>query len=83
MVPTRPESLPVEPLTARKTYRTLEPLHGMVYFAPEASESYTRLGLRPEAGYFASRAAAMGEVGADTVIATFFNFYPGLVRDRS
>ncbi|HEX3980303.1 MAG TPA: hypothetical protein VHW93_03720 [Acidimicrobiales bacterium] len=80
MVPTPPESLPVEPLTARKTYRTLEPLHGMVYFAPEASESYTRLGLQPEAGYFASRAAAMGAVGADTVIATFFNFYPGLVR---
>jgi hypothetical protein len=88
MVPTQPDippatptdTLPVEPLTARRTLRTLEPLHGMIYFAPEASESYTRLGLEPEAGYFASRAAAMGEVGADTVIATFFNFYPGLVR---
>jgi hypothetical protein len=80
MVPTPPDTLPVEPLTARKTCRTLEPLHGMIYFAPEASESYIRLGLEPEAGYFASRAAAMGEVGADTVIATFFNFYPGLVR---
>jgi hypothetical protein len=53
----------------------------MIYFAPEAAESYVRLGLRPEAGYFASRAAAMGAVGADTVIATFFNFHPGLVRD--
>ena len=74
-----PESL--DPLTARKTCRTLEPLHGMIYFAPEATESYTRLGLRPESGYFASRSAAMGAVGADTVIATFFNFHPGLVRD--
>jgi hypothetical protein len=72
---------PVDPLTARKTCRTVEPLHGMIYFAPEAGQSYTRLGLRAEAGYFASRSAAMGAVGAETVIATFFNFYPGLVRD--
>ena len=70
----------VDPLTARKTCRTLEPLHGMIYFAPEPAESYVRLGLRPEAGYFASRSAAMGAVGADTVIATFFNFHPDLVR---
>ena len=53
----------------------------MIYFAPEAGASYLRLGLRPEAGYFASRSAAMGAVEADTVIATFFNFHPGLVRD--
>ena len=59
----------------------MEPLHGMVYFAPEAGRSYERLGLRAEAGYFASRSAAMGAVGAETVIAIFFNFYPGLVRD--
>jgi DNA-binding MarR family transcriptional regulator len=52
----------------------------MIYFAPEASDSYARLGIRQEAGYFASRAAAMGEVGAETVIATFFNFAPRLVR---
>jgi hypothetical protein len=52
----------------------------MVYFAPEASASYIGLGLKPEAGYFASRSAAMGAVGADTVIATFYNFDPRLVR---
>ena len=27
-------------LLARKTWRTLEPLHGMVYFVPEAAEAY-------------------------------------------
>src|ERR1700683_3584434 len=70
----------VSPLTARKTWRTLEPLHGMIYFAAESSASYAGLGLRPEAGYFASRSAAMGAVGADTVIATFYNFSPALVR---
>jgi hypothetical protein len=76
--PTTPA--PVSPLTARKTWRTVEPLHGMIYFAPEASASYARLGIRQEAGYFASRAAPMGAVRAETVIATFFNFSPRLVR---
>ncbi len=71
----------IDPITARKTCRTVEPLHGMIYFAPEAAESYRQLGLRAEAGYFASRSAAMGAVGAETVVATFFNFHPDLVRD--
>ena len=67
--------------TARKMWRTLEPYHGMIYFVPEAGESYTSVGLRgARAGYFASRSAAMGAVPAEVVIATFFNFEPGLVR---
>ena len=73
-------SSPVSPLSARKTWRTLEPLHGMVYFAPEAAGSYARLGLEGQSGYFASRSAALGAVGAGTVVATFFNFRPSLVR---
>ncbi len=80
-MPADPIPKTVTPLTARKTWRTVEPLHGMIYFAPEAAASYTRLGLDPGAGYFASRSAAMGAVGADTVISTFFNFNPELVRD--
>src|SRR5437588_4218357 len=70
----------VDPAVARKTWRTLEPLHGLIYFAPEATERYAALGIDGRAGYFASRAAAMGPVTAEVVIATFFNFYPGLVR---
>lgn len=66
--------------TARKTWRTLEPIHGMIYFAEEPAAEYERLGLRGRSGYFASRSAAMGAVGAETVVATFFNFHPGLVR---
>ena len=49
-------------LRARKTWRTLEPLHGMIYFVPEAAEAYARLGITGRAGYFASRAAPMGAV---------------------
>jgi hypothetical protein len=74
-------SSPVTPLTARKTWRTVEPLHGMVYFAPEAAESYRKLGLVGQSGYFASRSAPMGAVSAGTVVATFFNFRPSLVHE--
>ena len=52
----------------------------MIYFVPEAAEAYERLGITGRAGYFASRAAPMGAVGADVVIATFFNFNPDLVH---
>jgi len=66
---------------ARKTWRTLEPLHGMIYFVPEAAEAYARLGIAGRAGYFASRAAPMGAVTADVVVSTFFNFNPALVHE--
>jgi hypothetical protein len=72
----------MDPLVARKTWRTLEPLHGLVYFAPEADEAFAAVGLRGNRmGYFASRAAAMGPVTAPVVIATFYNFNPELVLE--
>jgi len=76
-----PDLSPVTPLTARKTWRTVEPLHGMVYFAPEATDSYRTLDLHGRSGYFASRAAPMGAVSSGTVVATFFNFRPSLVEE--
>jgi len=79
-MPPRSFPSPVAAVTARKTWRTVEPLHGMVYFAPEAAESYRRLGLEGQSGYFASRSAPMGAVSAGTVVATFFNFRPSLVH---
>jgi len=67
-------------LAARKTWRTLEPLHGMIYFVPEATEAYGALGITGRDGYFASRSAPMGAVSAEVVVATFFNFNPALVH---
>ncbi len=67
-------------ILAHKTWRTLEPLHGMVYFVPEATEEYARLDVAGRDGYFASRAAPMGAVAAEVVVATFFNFNPELVH---
>ncbi|HYL72415.1 MAG TPA: hypothetical protein VEY89_14030, partial [Candidatus Dormibacteraeota bacterium] len=58
-----------------------EPIHAIVYFAPESLERYREAGLRGGwMGYFASRSAAMGAVGSEVVIATFHNFAPSMVR---
>jgi hypothetical protein len=71
----------VAPVEARKTWRTLEPVHGMVYFVPEGPEVYESIGLRgARVGYFGSRAAAFGPAPAEVVISTFYNFCPSLVR---
>jgi hypothetical protein len=62
-------------------HRTLEPYHGMIYFVAEAFDAYAALGITSRRmGYFSSRAAPMGAVPAEVVIATFFNFEPALVR---
>ncbi len=70
----------MDPMIARRTWRTVEPIHGMIYFSAEAAASYEALGLTGRMGYFASRAAPMGAVPAEVVIATFYNFRPQLVR---
>jgi len=70
----------MEPVMARKMWRTLEPYHGLIYFAPEATAAYEALGVMGFDGYFASRSAAMGAVPAEVVVATFFNFNPAVVH---
>ena len=53
----------------------------MIYFVPEGDEEYRAIGITSSRmGYFASRSAPFGPVPADVVIATFYNFEPGLVR---
>lgn len=57
-------------------------VHGFIYFVPEAAEEYEKLGLtafRPQ--YFGSRAAPMGPVSPEVVVATFFNFSPEAVGE--
>jgi len=68
------------PELAHKMWRTLEPYHGIIYFTPHAPVVYAELGIEGRDGYFASRAAPLGPVSAEVVIATFYNFFPGLVR---
>ena len=71
----------MEPILARKMWATLEPVHAMIYFAPEAFTAWEDLGFPHRGmGYFASRSAAMGRVEAPVVTATFYNFNPALVK---
>ncbi|MDQ4036867.1 MAG: hypothetical protein M3313_00580 [Actinomycetota bacterium] len=64
----------------RRCHNVLDPLHSLIYFAPEADEVFSEGGLRPgRMNYFASRAAPMGAVSPGVVVATFYNFNPDLV----
>lgn len=70
----------IDPSFSRRAWLSFEPLHAVVYFAPEKKDAYERAGLKGGwMGYFASRAAAMGPVPAAVVQATFFNFHPEMV----
>jgi hypothetical protein len=65
---------------ARRAWTLYEPIHAIVYFAPESTEYYTAAGLRGGwMGYFASRSAPMGAVTAEVVTAVFHNFRPAMV----
>src|SRR3981081_577779 len=69
----------MDPVVARKLSRSLDPYHGVIYFLPEATEAYAKLGVTGRDGYFASRSAPLGAATPGVVIATFFNFNPKLI----
>jgi hypothetical protein len=57
-----------------------EPIHAVIYFAPQARSAFERAGLRGFwRGYFAGRAAPLGTVGPEVVTASFFSFAPAFV----
>lgn len=71
----------VDPVIARKVNRTANPYASVIFLTPEADAAYAAAGLpKGPMGYFAGRAAPMGPVPAEVVIATFYNFQPDLVR---
>jgi hypothetical protein len=66
--------------TARALWAELEPVHDVVYFAPEARAAAEAAGFRGFwRGYFAMRAAPLGPVGAAPVTAAFHGFHPSMV----
>ena len=69
----------LDTIVARKMRATLEPIHAMVYFAPEALDAWGRLFPYRSMGYFASRSAPMGAAGPSVVTAAFYNFAPAAV----
>jgi hypothetical protein len=65
----------------RRAWTLFEPIHAIVYFAPDSREHFDAAGLRGGwMGYFASRSAPMGAVGPEVVAAVFHNFQPAMVR---
>lgn len=53
--------------------------HRFVYFVPEAAAEYAAFGVTGRGSYFASRAAPLGPVPDEVVLATFYNFSPRAV----
>ena len=72
--------VPPGPLAGRRAWDALEPMHNVLYFAPDVQEHFVALGLRGRLmPYFAQRAACLGPVGAHLVAATFYTFNPATV----
>ncbi|MGC4947840.1 SCO6745 family protein [Streptomyces sp. DT224] len=66
----------------RQLWHLLEPVHAVLYYAPEAFEEAAGLGYAVDErwpSYFAWRAAPLGEAGADRVAETFYSFSPRMV----
>ena len=63
----------------RDVHMAINFVHRLVYFVPEAAEEYTAVGVTGRGAYFGSRAAPLGAVPDEVVIATFYNFSPRAV----
>ncbi|MEV4056060.1 hypothetical protein AB0J55_33040 [Amycolatopsis sp. NPDC049688] len=65
---------------ARRLWAAVEPLHAVVYFAPETAEAAKAVGLRGYwMGYFTGRLAPLGPIGPGPATAVLFGFAPGMV----
>lgn len=65
---------------ARALWQFAEPVHAVIYYAPERRAATDELGLKGGwMSYFGCRAAPLGAVEAPVVAALFFNFAPAMV----
>lgn len=73
-----------EPARVRQMWHLLEPLHAVLYYAPEAFDEAAALGYDTKerwSSYFAWRAAPLGAVGAEEAVRTFHSFAPAMVDE--
>ncbi|WP_328613982.1 hypothetical protein OHS18_37715 [Amycolatopsis sp. NBC_00355] len=64
----------------RRLWAAVEPLHAVVYFAPETAAAAKAAGLRGYwMGYFAGRLAPLGPIGPAAATSVLFGFAPGMV----
>jgi hypothetical protein len=67
--------------TARRLWQVIEPVHAVLYFAPELTTEATKSGLASHGStYFACRAAPLGQATAALVNAVFYGFSPARVH---
>ncbi|WRZ92456.1 hypothetical protein OHB54_27390 [Streptomyces sp. NBC_01007] len=69
----------------RQLWHLLEPLHAVLYYAPEAFEEAAALGFGTEErwpSYFPYRAAPLGAVGGRRVASAFYSFSPRMVDEH-
>ncbi|WP_137988918.1 SCO6745 family protein [Streptomyces vilmorinianum] len=72
----------MEPGRVRQMWHLLEPLHAVLYYAPEAFDEALALGYDVKErwpGYFAWRAAPLGPAGAERIGSAFYSFSPQMV----
>ncbi|MER5909275.1 hypothetical protein ABT124_01930 [Streptomyces sp. NPDC001982] len=75
----------VTPARARQLWHLLEPLHAVLYYAPEVFEEAAALGYDTEErwpSYFPLRAAPLGAVGSERVASAFYSFNPRTVAQH-
>ena len=69
----------------RQMWHLIEPLHAVLYYAPEVFEEVSALGFGVEErwpGYFPLRAAPLGAVGSERVASAFYSFSPRMVAEH-
>ncbi|MET7803642.1 SCO6745 family protein [Micromonospora chersina] len=74
----------MELATVRQMWQVIEPVHALVYYAPELTEEAAALGLPTGErwpGYFALRSAPLGAAGPNLVAATYYSFSPRMVAE--
>jgi len=67
----------------RGMWQLLEPIHAVLYYAPEVTARASALGYATDTrwpSYFPLRSAPLGAAGPELVAATFYSFEPGMVR---
>ncbi|MDH6609383.1 hypothetical protein M2164_005018 [Streptomyces sp. SAI-208] len=75
----------VELSQVRRLWHLLEPLHAVLYYAPQVFEEAAALGYGMQErwpSYFPLRAAPLGPVGAERVASAFYSFSPRMVAEH-
>ncbi|MEV0176510.1 hypothetical protein AB0I00_36055 [Streptomyces sp. NPDC050803] len=82
---TRESNGGIEPARVRQLWHLLEPLHAVLYYAPEVFEEAAELGYGTKErwpSYFPFRAAPLGAAGSERVASAFYSFNPRMVAEH-